>query len=108
MEERFQVIDHCLFIRMPEEIDHHQAVLINERADRYILKENISSIVFDFEETRFMDSSGIGIVMGRYRKIACFGGQVYAIHADGQIRKIIRVSGLKKVLNVIEQEGTDE
>ena len=40
----------------------------------------------------------IGIIMGRYRKIACFGGQVYAIHADSRIRRIIGISGLKKVL----------
>ena len=53
-----------------------------------------------------MDSSGVGVVIGRYKKIACFGGKVYAVNADPQIQRIIRVSGLKKVLQVIE-EGTD-
>lgn len=108
MEERFQVIDNYLMIKMPEEIDHHQAKLISERADRYIIKEKVNHIVFDFEQTRFMDSSGIGIVMGRYRKIACFGGKVFAIHADRQIQKIIGISGLKKVLNIIGQEDRNE
>lgn len=108
MEERFQVIDNYLMIKMPEEIDHHQAKLISEGADRYIIKEKVNHIVFDFEQTRFMDSSGIGIVMGRYRKIACFGGKVFAIHADRQIQKIIGISGLKKVLNIIGQEDMNE
>ena len=71
----------------------------------FILKEKVDHIVFDFEDTRFMDSSGIGIIMGRYRKIACFGGQVYAIHADSRIRRIIGISGLKKVLHIIEEDG---
>jgi stage II sporulation protein AA (anti-sigma F factor antagonist) len=50
-----------------------------------------------------MDSSGVGVVMGRYKKIACFGGRVYAVNADRQIQRIIRVSGLKKVLHVVEE-----
>ncbi|MCI8946851.1 MAG: anti-sigma factor antagonist [Lachnospiraceae bacterium] len=103
MEERFHIIDNYLMIRMPEEIDHHQASALSERADGYILREKIQHIVFDFEDTRFMDSSGVGVVMGRYKKIACFGGRVYAVNADRQIQRIIRVSGLKKVLHVVEE-----
>lgn len=80
--EDFQIIDNCLMVRMPEEVDHHRASYICEGADRLLVRENVENVVFDFEDTRFMDSSGIGIIMGRYRKISCFGGHVYAIHAD--------------------------
>ncbi len=106
MEDRFHIIENYLMIRMPEEIDHHQAAALSEGADRYIMGKAVRHIVFDFEDTRFMDSSGVGVVIGRYKKIACFGGKVYAVNADPQIQRIIRVSGLKKVLQVIE-EGTD-
>lgn len=100
--EDFQIIDNCLMIRLPEEIDHHGAGAICEHADRYLLQEEVSNVVFDFENTRFMDSSGIGIIMGRYRKISCFGGRVYAIHADRQIQRILRMSGLNKIVEVLE------
>lgn len=100
MEDRFQLIENYLMIHMPEEIDHHQATMLSEAADNYIMKEPVKNIVFDFEATRFMDSSGIGIIVGRYKKIACFGGQVYAINASSRIIKMIELSGLKKVLNV--------
>ncbi|MGN0169059.1 MAG: anti-sigma factor antagonist [Acetatifactor sp.] len=100
--EDFQIIDNCLMIRLPEEIDHHGAGLICENADRLLLREEVCNVVFDFENTRFMDSSGIGIIMGRYRKISCFGGKVYAIHADRQIQRILRVSGLNKIVEVLE------
>ena len=80
--EDFQIIDNCLMVRMPEEVDHHRASYICEGADRLLVRENVENVVFDFEDTRFMDSSGIGIIMGRYRKISCFGGHVYAIDAD--------------------------
>ncbi len=100
--EDFQVIDNCLMIRLPEEVDHYGAGYICENADRLLCREGVSNIVFDFENTRFMDSSGIGIIMGRYRKISCFGGRVYAIHADRQIRRILSVSGLEKIVEVLE------
>lgn len=102
MEEDFQVIDNCLMIRLPEEVDHHRASYICENADRLLCREEVCNVVFDFENTRFMDSSGIGIIMGRYRKISCFGGHIYAIHADRQIRRIFRVSGLEKIVEVLE------
>lgn len=99
--EDFQVIDNCLMIRLPEEVDHHRAGFICENADRLLVREDVCNVVFDFENTRFMDSSGIGIIMGRYRKIACFGGRVYAIHADRQIQRILMVSGLNKIVEVL-------
>lgn len=101
MAEDFQVIDNYLMIRLPEEIDHHRAGYISENADRYLVREEVRNVVFDFENTRFMDSSGIGIIMGRYRKISCFGGKVYAINTDSQIQRILQVSGLNKVVEVV-------
>lgn len=65
MEDKFQVIDNYLMVKMPEEIDHHKSVYISRKADEYILKEGVGNVVFDFEETRFMDSSGIGVIIGR-------------------------------------------
>lgn len=100
--EDFQVIDNCLMVRLPQEIDHHEAGLICERADRFLLREDVCNVVFDFEDTRFMDSSGIGVIMGRYRKISCFGGKVYAIHTDNRIRRILQLSGLNKIVEVLE------
>ncbi len=100
--EDFKVIDNYLMVRLPEEIDHHRSAYISEKADRFILKEDVNNIVFDFEDTRFMDSSGIGIIMGRYQKISCFGGKVFAIHADRQIKRILHISGLTKIMEIME------
>jgi len=100
--EDFKVIDHCLMIRLPEEIDHHKSAYISENADKYILKDEVNHVVFDFEDTRFMDSSGIGIILGRYKKISCFGGKVFAIHADKQIKRILYISGLSKIVEIME------
>ena len=66
------------------------------------MRKDVNHVVFDFENTRFMDSSGIGIIMGRYRKIACFGGKVYAIHLDKKVEKMFDMAGLKKIVEVLE------
>ena len=102
MAEDFQVIDNYLMIRLPEEVDHHRAGYISENADKHLVREEVCNVVFDFENTRFMDSSGIGIIMGRHRKISCFGGKVYAIHVDRQIQRILAVSGLNKIMEILE------
>ena len=102
MEENFKVIDNYLMVRMPEEIDHHQSSYISENADKYIVRENVNNVVFDFEDTKFMDSSGIGIIMGRYKKIACFGGQVFAINMDTRIKHLLMISGLHKIVEIMD------
>ena len=100
--EDFKVIDDHLCVKLTEEIDHHKSAYISENADRPILAEQVSNVVFDFEDTRFMDSSGIGVIMGRYRKISCFGGKVFAIHADRQIKRILTMSGLTRIIEIME------
>ncbi len=101
MEQQCAIIDNYLCIRMPKEVDHHGAAGIREHADKLLLDDKVRNIVFDFEDTTFMDSSGIGIIIGRYRKISCFGGKVYAIHADERIRRILRASGMSSIIEVL-------
>lgn len=102
MEGDFKVIDNYLMIRMPAEIDHHLSVDISRRADRYIVSKKVGNVVFDFERTTFMDSSGVGIILGRYRKIACFGGKVYAVHADRRIRRLLLLSGMENIVEIMD------
>ncbi len=103
MDEDFKVIDNYLMIKMPTEIDHHKSVDISKRADRYIVSKKVGNVVFDFERTTFMDSSGVGIILGRYRKISCFGGKVYAVNVGSRIRRLFLMSGLEDIVELIEQ-----
>ena len=102
MGENFRVIDNYLMVKMPEEIDHHKSSYISENADKFIVQKQVNHVVFDFEDTKFMDSSGIGIILGRYKKIACFGGEVFAIHADNRIRHLLMISGLHKIVEIMD------
>jgi stage II sporulation protein AA (anti-sigma F factor antagonist) len=101
----FAVIDDYLCIRMPLEVDHHKALSIREGADRLILDDKVKNIVFDFRQTQFMDSSGIGIIIGRHRKISCVGGKVYAINANDRITKMLSTSGMSSIIEIISAGG---
>ena len=88
-------------IGLNTDLDHHLADEIREVIDEVVEERGIRSIIFDFSKVTFMDSSGIGIIIGRYRKISCFGGKVYAIHADERIRRILKASGMSSIIEVL-------
>lgn len=100
MEHKYEKEYGCLILKMPEELDHHQAEFLKEEADGLILKYPVRSLVFDFEDTRFMDSSGIGVIIGRCKNVRFSGGYVKAVNLDQQIQRVFRLSGLMKIIEV--------
>lgn len=101
MEEMYAVKDNCLFVMMPKEMDHHKADAIRMKIDEYLLDHKAQNVIFDFENTRFMDSSGIGLIVGRYKKVSCFGGKIVAMHVNARIQKILLMSGLKDMIEIV-------
>lgn len=97
-ETSFQIMDQCLVIYMKEELDHHEALALRERSDKLIDKENIKHIIFDFKGVDFMDSSGIGMIMGRYKKVIFIGGKVTVTSVNSSVDRIFRLSGLYKII----------
>ena len=69
MEVLYEVRGRNLLIYLPEELDHHNAKIITEQSDWYIISNKIQNIIFNFKRTKFMDSSGIGVIMGRYKLV---------------------------------------
>lgn len=104
MEEEVKVIDHYLCIQMPREVDHHHAIKIRETADKLLLQNEVENIVFDFEKTVFMDSSGVGIILGRLKKMQGLGGKVYVIHVSQRLMKILQISGVMKYVEVLGKQ----
>ncbi len=100
MEHRYEREYGCLILRMPRELDHHQAEILKEEADELIQNYPVRSLVFDFTDTQFMDSSGIGVIIGRGKNVRFSGGYVRAVHLNGQIQRIFQLSGLRKIIEV--------
>lgn len=102
MGAHFEVVGKCLIIRLNQELDHHIALMLREKADKLIERGNVKNIVFDFEKSNFMDSSGIGVIMGRYKKVIFTGGKVSVTNVNSVVDRIFRLSGLYKIIEKYE------
>lgn len=95
----YEISKQCLIVYMKQELDHHNVVALRERFDKLIEKENIKHIIFDFAGVDFMDSSGIGMIMGRYKKVIFIGGKVAVTSVNASVDRIFRLSGLYKIMD---------
>ncbi|MBQ8000784.1 MAG: anti-sigma factor antagonist [Ruminococcus sp.] len=83
------------------DIDHHRCAVIRKKIDARADSERPKVLVLDFSRVQFMDSSGVGLVMGRYRQMSLLGGRLKVINVPENIDKVFRLSGLER-LGVME------
>lgn len=89
-----------LYVSFSGEIDHYEADKVRNTLDNLIFDERPSELIFDFSNVRFMDSSGIGLVLGRYRIIKELGGKAKITGASRSIQMIFKMSGVDKIIKV--------
>lgn len=104
MRIHFETIDNNLIIALNGELDHHSAEEIREEIDKKIDSNNIKNIIFDFKDMNFMDSSGIGVVIGRYKKVNKLGGQAAVININNRVERIFKMSGLFNIVRKFENK----
>lgn len=74
MTSEFDELDNCLYIQITDEIDHHTTEIIRRKMDNEITRFMPRKVVFDFSRVSFMDSAGIGLLIGRYKLAKMLGG----------------------------------
>ena len=84
-------------VRFTGEIDHHAASLLRVSIDSAIAQHRPKTLILDFSGVTFMDSSGVGLVMGRYRSVSAYGGKVEAVNLPPRLYQIMKLSGLEKI-----------
>lgn len=84
----------CVVAVIEGDIDHHTAKDIRETIDEYIEKYSPLFLKLDFGEVRFMDSSGIGLIMGRYKLMTSLRGKLKVINVPRNLERMIKLSGL--------------
>lgn len=80
------------------ELDHHTAEYVRQKMDNEMIKSTTKNIVFDFSQLTFMDSSGIGVIMGRYKNIKKLNGKAAVVNTNDQVMRILDMSGILKVI----------
>lgn len=102
MNSMYTITGTVLRIHLPAEIDHHAAMRLCAETDRLIQKKYIRRVVFDFSETTFMDSSGIGMLIGRYKLMRFMGGIVLAVNVGPRMYQILSMAGIYKIIDIYE------
>lgn len=103
---RYEINGDCIVIYMPREVDNHSSKGIREDTERLLeqySKRPIRYMIFDFSGTSFCDSSGIGVILGRCRRMRMLGGTVYVSGESCRIERILRMSGVYQVAERAEK-----
>jgi len=80
------------------DIDHHSAAGIRSEIDAVLENSTPRLLILDFEQVKFMDSSGIGLILGRMRVLDGFGGKLFIKNATGTPEKIVKLAGLQSLI----------
>lgn len=100
----FEQKESVLCIRIGGELDHHSTEELRAKITTLITKKNVNKVIFNFESLNFMDSSGLGLLLGRYNEINSLNGEMVVCSANETISKILEMSGVHKIIRLEQTE----
>lgn len=104
MDIEFNEVDKLLCIQITEEIDHHTTEKLRRKMDYEITRFMPRKVVFDFSKVSFMDSAGIGLLIGRYKLTKMLGGSTQIINVSQSVKKVLEMSGVVRIIPVEESQ----
>ncbi len=91
---------NTLIATLSGELDHHTAKKVKDTVEEVIRNKGVTNLIFDLSSLTFMDSSGIGVVIGRYKLIKSIGGNVAIVSTSYSVDKLLTMSGIKRIIEV--------
>lgn len=98
------VESQVLYVNLNGELDHHTSDQLRSRLNAVMSESRIQHIVFNLKHLDFMDSSGIGIILGRYNQLKSVNGTVMVIGMKPLVKKVFELSGLSQIIKVVDDE----
>ncbi len=105
MEMEFVQRRSVLLVRLKGELDHHRAEQMRQKVDGELTRSRAAALLFNLAGLTFMDSSGVGALLGRYRRISAAGGRFAVCEVPPAVSKITEISGLARIIPFFEQEA---
>ena len=102
MESKFYEDKKMLVFKITDEIDDCSVQKIRRKADYEIERYMPRKVVFDFDSVTFMDSAGIGLIIGRYKFTNMLGGKLEVANLTQSVRKIFEMSGILKLIPIVD------
>ena len=104
MSVEIEIKGEVMKARLSGELDHHSAADIRNEIDAAAELNMPSQLILDFENITFMDSSGIGLVLGRYRNLSKRGASLSIVGTSPQIYKVMKLAGIERLAELKERE----
>lgn len=99
-----ECVGDVLIVRLEGELDHHTADLLRRKLEDDLMREPVQHMVLSLENLHFMDSSGLGVILGRYKQVNARGGDMVVCSINPVIYRLFELSGLFKILKIKESE----
>lgn len=101
----YAVKKNVLVVRLSGELDHHEAELLRSEWKDMIYKNSIKHVILNLQSVTFMDSSGLGVVLGRYKEVLQLGGEMVVCSVTPPIERLFEMSGLFKIVRLEKDEA---
>lgn len=95
---------NVLIVRLHGELDHHTADIVRFKMEDAILHGSSDHVILSLKQLQFMDSSGLGVILGRYKQLKAKGGQMVVCDVNQGVYRLFELSGLFKILPIHENE----
>jgi len=95
---------NVLVVRLKGELDHHTADLVRFKMEDAILRGRCDHVVLSLKDLTFMDSSGLGVILGRYKQIKSRGGKMAVCDVQPSVKRLFELSGMFKILALHDSE----
>lgn len=94
-----KAIDKNLIVSFKGELDHHSSKEAREKIDKYYFDKNLNNVILDLRDLTFMDSSGIGLIMGRYKNTEKNNRKLIVVNDNSYVERILKMAGLLKLID---------
>ncbi|MCR8642360.1 anti-sigma F factor antagonist [Paenibacillus sp. N1-5-1-14] len=104
LQIEFEQNRRALIVRLKGELDHHTASAVKSRMEEAITKGDVKHLVLSLKDLSFMDSSGLGVILGRYKQITASGGKMVVCDTNAAVYRLFELSGLFKIVAIQDNE----
>lgn len=100
----YETQGETLVVYVEGEIDHHSAVRVRTDIDERIISERPAHVLLELSAVDFMDSSGLGLIMGRFALVKKFGGTLAVLNPSTAVMKMINLAGMERMVSILKSK----
>jgi stage II sporulation protein AA (anti-sigma F factor antagonist) len=100
-----EIKQRVLIVRVEGELDMHVADMFRTTVEEALEKAGVKNLILNLANVTFIDSSGLGVILGRYKRISQLGGKMSAVQLQPQVEKIFELSGLLRIMKLYPTES---